>query len=425
MSDVPLAKIHAAIENQVREAWGHTLAALVHRVRDFQLAEDCLQEAILTATQSWPKHGIPGNPGGWLFRVALRRAIDEIRRRENFEAKRSQLEQYEQFCRDAPDNEATAEIPDERLRLIFTCCHPALDSAGSVALTLRAVGGLTTGAIARAFLVEEPAMAQRLVRAKRKIREAGIPYRIPPREEWTERVEAVLSVLYLIFNEGYQVRTGSGLLRRDLCEEAIHLARVFVQLTSETPEAEGLLALMLAHHARHRARANATDTFIPLEAQNRDLWNRAEIAEADAILTTALDRKTIGPYQIQAAISILHGKAASWKSTDWLQIDLLYGALHRLQPTPVVRLNQLIARSMHAGPDAVWAEIEALDAPLSSYQPYHAARADLLSRRKQPTAARAAYDEAIALSANEAERHYLQRQRDRLSTAPKGKNEKK
>ncbi|MEM9160274.1 MAG: RNA polymerase sigma factor [Verrucomicrobiota bacterium] len=408
MNSLPAAKVNAAIDLVVRESWSQTLSALVYRIRDFQLSEDVLQDAILSAWKSWPNKGIPNSPQSWLYQTALRKAIDQIRRRENFESKRPQIEILHELESEKRNEDSDTEIPDERLRLIFTCCHPAIEKRSSVALTLRAVCGLTTKEIARAFLDQESTLGQRLTRAKRKIRDAGIPYRVPPPELWEERLESVLSVIYFIFNEGYQASSGEALLRVDLCEEAIRLARILTQLAPTATEASGLLALMLLHHARHASRIDENGEFIPLEYQDRSLWNRAEIEEGDAILKSSLSKKSVGPYQIQAAISALHAKATDWESTDWIQIERLYETLHRLQSSPVVRLNQYIAISMIDGPQAGLTLLAQLAEPLTSYQPYHAAKADLRRRLSQIPEALASYQTALKLTSNQAEQKFLQ-----------------
>lgn len=398
----------------VRESWSHTLSALVYRIRDFQLSEDALQDAILAAWKSWPKNGIPEKPQAWLYRSALRKAIDQIRRRENFETKRSQIELVHELESDSSATEDSEPISDERLRLIFTCCHPALEERTRVALTLRAVCGLHTREVARAFLASESTMAQRLTRAKRKIRAAGIPYRVPPPELWSERLDSVLSVIYFIFNEGYQASSGEHLLRRDLCDEAIRLGRVVRELAPRATEASGLLALMLIHHARRDSRVGEGRAFIPLECQNRQIWNQSEIEEGDSILKAALVQKPLGPYQLQAAISALHAKAKDWRSTDWVQIYHLYAALLQFSPTAVVKLNQAIALSMIEGPAKGLEILDALD--LHDYQPFHAAKADLLRRLGKISDAIESYQIAAELTANAAEKAFLQQKAAALRT---------
>ncbi len=401
----------ATIERTVREEWSRTLSALVYRIRDFQLAEDALQDAIVAAWKNWPKRGIPKQPRAWLFQTAQRKAIDQIRRRENFEAKRSQIELISKLQQKDHKEDLDTEIPDERLRLIFTCCHPALDRKSCVALTLRAVGGLQTKEIARAFLSEEATMAQRLTRAKRKIRDAGIPYRVPPAELWPERMEAVLAVIYFIFNEGYAASSGKELLRTDLCEEAIRLARVLQGLAPDEQEAGGLLALMLLHHARRSARKTKKGEFIPLEAQDRQAWHRELIEEGDRILRQALEGRSIGPYQIQAAISAIHSHAEDWQSTDWPQIAQLYRRLYTLKPSAVIRLNEAVAISMIQGPESGLSILNDIESEglLKSYQPFYAAKADMLRRAERFEEAIASYQIALEKSDNLQEREFLQK----------------
>jgi len=418
LNDVPLAKVNAVIDSVVKKAWSQTLSALVYRIRDFQLSEDALQEAILSAWKSWPKKGIPKKPQSWLYQAAIRKAIDQIRRRENFEAKRKQIELLHELEQNERESSMDTDIPDERLRLIFTCCHPALEKRSCIALTLRAVGGLQTKEIARAFLAEETTMAQRLTRAKRKIRDAGIPYRVPPPDLWPQHLESVLSVIYFIFNEGYQASSGTQLLRHDLCNEAIRLARIICQLAPQETEASGILALMLLHHARSESRSNNEGEFIPLEFQDRSKWNQARIAEGDAILKGALAKQSIGPYQLQAAISALHARSSSWESTDWIQISRLYRELHRTHPSPVIQLNQIIALSWIDGPTNALRELEALEqqGTLKNYQPFYASKADLLRRLGKKEAAINCYQTAIDLSSNGPEQRFLERKIESLQS---------
>ena len=388
-------------------------------MRDFQLAEDVLQDACITALTVWPERGTPERPDAWLLQAARRKAIDRIRRDRNFETKRDQLtvlHELEQQGRehDHPENvsdEASMPIPDERLSLIFTCCHPALASEARVALTLRTVGGLRTAEIARGFLVPEPTMAQRIVRAKNKIRSAGIPYRVPPPELWRERLSSVLSVLYLIFNEGYAASSGTVPARTDLCLEAIRLMRVVCELLPEETEAAGLLALMLMHDARRPSRSGEDGAFVSLQDQDRSLYNRNKIIEGDRLLRTALATGKVGPYQLQAAISALHATAPSYGDTDWEEICLVYASLFQLQPTPVVQLNAAVALGNARGWQAGLAAVHEAGSGgrLESYQPYHAACAEFLARSGQNAEAAIAYRKAIELTENQAEQAFLSR----------------
>ena len=417
------------VDHVYRQESGRILAALIASLRDFTLAEDALQDAMVAALQQWPASGVPRNPAAWLTTIARRKAIDRLRREGTLSQKQALLQSLEETATtdsldsDRENGEDAPPIPDERLKLFFTCCHPALPLEARVALTLRTLGGLSTAEIAAAFLTPLPTMAQRLVRAQRKIRDAGIPYRAPALPLLAERMEGVLAVLYLIFNEGYTSTSGDALIRQDLCAEAIRLTRVLVALIAsepelpEEPETLGLLALMLLHASRRAARVDAAGDLVLLEDQDRTLWNWAEIVEGIETLDKALAMHRPGPYQIQAAISALHAEAPTPEETDWQQIALLYARLADMTPSPVVELNQAVAVAMAEGPDA---GLEMLDRlrlgeALAHYYLYHAARADLLRRAGRTEEAAASYREALSLCQNRIERRFLQRRLTELA----------
>jgi RNA polymerase sigma-70 factor (ECF subfamily) len=402
--------VDAALAAAFRDDWGRVVATLIRITHDWDLAEECAQDAFTRALERWPRDGVPRSPGAWLTTTARNRAFDRMRRDATGAAK---LQETVVTSRDdGPNNpDDDSGIEDDRLRLIFTCCHPALALEARVALTLRTLAGLTTAEIAHAFLVPEPTMAQRLVRAKRKIRNAGIPYRVPPAHLLPERTAAVLAVLYLLFNEGYSASAGAEVVRQDLCNEAIRLSRTLAQLMPDEPEALGLLALMLLHGSRRAARVDAAGDLVPLEKQDRAAWDHDAIDEGLEALDAALRRGERGPYQVQAAISACHASAQQANATDWAQIARLYHELARMVPSPVVELNRAVAVAMTDGPEAGLRLVEALDASgaLAGYHLLAATRADLLRRLGRSDEAAGAYREALELTTSEAERRYLTR----------------
>ena len=405
--------VKAAVDAAFRDEWGRVVATLIRTTGDWDLAEECAQDAFAMALQRWPKDGIPGRPGAWLTTAARNRAIDVLRRKAVGAAKLREVAAMSL----PPEPSAYASetdhsgVPDDRLRLMFTCCHPALSLEARVALTLRTLAGLTTAEIARAFLASEPTMAKRLVRAKQKIQHAGIPYRVPPAHLLPERTPGVLGVLYLLFNEGYSATAGSDMVRQNLSAEAIRLARVLARLMPDEPETAGLLALMLLHDARRSARLDAAGDLVTLEDQDRSVWDAAEISEGVAVLEAALRRGRPGPYQIQAAIAACHATAPAADLTDWPQIAALYERLLSFLPTPVVELNHAVAVGMARGPLAGLELVEALEASgqLAGYHLLPATRADFLRRLGRALAAAAAYAEALELASTDAERRYLSR----------------
>ena len=396
------------------------VATLIRMSGDWDLAEDCAQDAFAQAVRSWPQDGIPQRPGAWLTTVARNRALDRLRRSSTETAKLHQAATlWPPSDPDATSEAALAseDIPDDRLRLIFTCCHPALALDARVALTLRSLAGLTTAEIARAFLVPEPTMAKRLVRAKHKIRHAGIPYQVPPPHLLPQRLTGVLGVLYLLFNEGYAASGGDNLVREGLCAEAIRLARALVQLMPAEGEARSLLALMLFHHARRATRVDAAGDLVTLEDQDRGRWDQAEIGEATEVLRATMELGPPGPYQLQAAIAGCHATAAEPTATDWPTIAHLYRRLGEVVPSPVVELNRAVAVAMADGPAAGLALVAALDdsGDLQGYYLLPATRADLLRRLERRDEAAASYREALALAPSPAEQRYLSHRLDEVT----------
>jgi RNA polymerase sigma-70 factor (ECF subfamily) len=417
--------VEDAIATAFRDEWGRVVATLIRFTNDWDLAEECAQEAFARALETWPRDGVPQNAGAWLTTTARNCARDRMRRASVGATKLQEAATLQERGaspsgpRDPDDDAADSGVTDDRLRLIFTCCHPALSRDAQIALTLRTLAGLTTPEIAHAFLVPEATMAQRLVRAKRKIQNAGIPYRVPPAHLLPERTNSVLAVLYLLFNEGYAASSGADHVRAGLCEEAIRLARTVVQLMPDEPEAQGLLALMLLQDARRGARVDSADELVLLEDQDRTRWDREEIDEGLQQLDAALRRLQPGPYQVQAAVAACHATAETAADTDWREIAALYRELERFVPSPVVALNRAVAVAMADGPAAGLAIVDALatDDRLRGYHLLPATRADLLRRLGRFDDAAAEYEHAIALTESATERRYLERRRDEARAA--------
>lgn len=413
MTDADRDVVKAAVAAAFRDEWGQVVATLIGLTGDWDLAEESAQDAFAQALERWPADGVPRSPGAWLTTTARHRALDRLRREAVGQTKLRELATLEREERPGPADDGLARggVPDDRLRLMFTCCHPALSFESQVALTLRTLAGLSTAEIARAFLVPEATMSRRLVRAKQKIRDAGIPFRVPPAHLLPERLAAVLGVLYLLFNEGYSASAGADLIRQSLTSEAIRLARQLARLLPDEPEAAGLLALMLLHEARRDSRVNATGGLVTLENQDRARWDTAAIKEGTDLLKQTLAQGRPGAYQIHAAIAACHTAAARAADTDWAQIAALYGQLARIAPAPVVDLNRAVAVAMADGPEAGLALVEALQTSgvLAGYHLLSATRADLLRRLGRYAEARAAYQEALAQAVTETERDYLAR----------------
>ena len=417
-----MASAHEAVESVFREEYGRVVASLIRHFGDFDVAEEAIQDAFAVALERWTRDGVPGNPAAWMTTTAKRKVIDRLRRERVRVDKYAALlnSQGEDHAEDdILENAFDSSLQDDRLRLIFTCCHPAINLEAQVALTLRTLGGLTSSEIARAFLVPEPTLAQRLVRAKRKIRRAHIPYRVPPDHQLPDRLAAVLAVIYLVFNEGYSASAGDDLVRRELCSEAIRLGRVLAELMPDDPEVLGLLALMLLHDSRREARTSADGEPVLLEDQDRSLWDSVRVREGVLLVDRALLMRRPGSYEVQASVAALHAQAETPEQTDWRQIAALYDSLVALSPSPVVELNRAVAVAMADGAEQGLELIDRheLAVPLAQYRWFHSARADLLRRLERFHEASEAYRQALDLSSNASERKFLTRRLAEVESA--------
>lgn len=407
---LPPLQFEQTISTLVREDWGRILASLVGSLNDWQLAEDVLQDAVEQAMEVWQRDGLPDSPAAWLLTTARRKAVDHFRRTTRFKALEPEITYLTELQHNSEEFNIDQVIPDKRLELIFSCCHPALDKKTQVALTLRTLGGLKTEEIAQAFLDKSATMAQRLSRAKQKIAAAGIPFELPEEKKLNERIDSVLSVIYLIFNEGYSASTGKSVTRTDLSEEAIRLCRIVLQLLPEKTEVSGLLALMLLHDSRRLARTDNHSNMVSLENQDRQQWDKAKIQEGTKLLKATLKKQQVGSYQLQAAISAVHAESETWSATDWVQINALYELLHQMQPSAVIRVNQAIAQSYAVSVDAALCLLDEIktDKSMQDYQPFYAARADLYARNNDHKAAERDLRKAINLSDNDVNKAFLQ-----------------
>ena len=417
--DSRLTNPRTTIENVVRDNYGKMLAALIYQFKDMDLAEDSLQDAIASALLSWEKPGLPENPIAWIIKTAKHKIIDRIRRDKIFSNKQMLIAALDnEMHGEGIDGFIDEQIPDERLRLIFTCCHPAIPEAARIALTLKTLCGLSTIQIANAFLSQETTIAQRLVRAKNKIKVAGISYEVPSADQWGERLSSVMSVAYLIFNEGYCSVSAEKSVQIDLCHEGIQIAKTLMQLLPTEPEIIGLLALMYFHATRFSARLNHQGEIISLAEQDRSLWSQEYIVAGDKLLKAAMMMGNMGAYQIQAAISAVHAHTSNYEETDWAQITLLYEKLYQYKPSPVVELNAAVALSFAQGPNAGLAALESIEKEkvMQNYQPLFAAKADILNRAKKYETARMYYKKAIKLTVNQADKNWLQDQLEAISS---------